>query len=102
MMLFGIYGIYRMPPSLLEQSVEIMLFGMGTVIAFLTLLVIAMSLMKRLLQRFYPSRLVEGRPEVRSATAEGDPVPAELLAVITAAVHRHRSERRQRKENRHG
>jgi len=91
-----------MPPSLLEQGVEIMLFGMGTVIAFLTLLVVVMALMNRLLQRFYPSRLVEGRPEVGSASAEGDPVPAELLAVITAAVHRHRSERTQRKETCHG
>ena len=91
-----------MSPSLLEQGVEIMLFGMGTVIAFLTLLVIVMGLMNRLLQRFYPSRLVEGRPEVRSASTEDDPVPAELLAVITAAVHRHRSERTQRKETCHG
>lgn len=91
-----------MPPSLLEQGLEIMLFGMGTVIAFLTLLVIVMSIMNRLLQHLYPGRHPEDAPEACSALAEGDPVPAELLAVITAAVHRHRAGRTQRKETCNG
>ena len=68
-----------------------MLFGMGTVITFLTLLVVAIGLMHRLLERFYPA-------PAAVASADGAAVPhdgaaqKELVAVIAAAVHRHRQQ----------
>lgn len=79
-----------MSPTLLEQGVEIMLFGMGTVIVFLTLLVLAMVVMSRLLQRFYPAESQLPLP-VR-APAPPQLEADQLLAVITAAVHRHRQQ----------
>ena len=40
--------------SLISQGLELMLYGMGTVILFLGLLVLAITLMSWLLRRFFP------------------------------------------------
>ncbi len=72
-----------MEPSLIEQGVELMLFGMGTVIVFLTLLVFATSAMSALVLRFSPpAEPPASPPPVKDGT---------LLAVIAAAIHKHRS-----------
>ncbi len=78
-----------MEPSLIDQGVELMLFGMGTVVVFLTLLVIATSVMSTLLSRYAPA------PEVADVDAAVAPASADatLLAVISAAIHKHRSRR---------
>jgi len=66
-----------MPSSLLEQGVMLMLVGMGTVFVFLTVLVAGMSLMAFVVGRLLP--------------AAGDGVASdEEIAVITAAIARHR------------
>ena len=44
-----------MENQLLAQGVELMLVGMGTVFLFLTLLVIATTLMSRLVMHFQPA-----------------------------------------------
>ncbi len=85
-----------MQGSIVNQGVELMLFGMGTVLVFLTLLVLAITLMSWVLQRYFP--LLETKPAVNlskgtatvpaTAFAAGD---ATLVAVISAALHRHRS-----------
>jgi oxaloacetate decarboxylase gamma subunit len=82
-----------MSPTLMEQGLEIMLFGMGTVAAFLTLLVIAMTAMSGVLLRLYPERAPEETPVTQGAA----PDDAELRAVIAAALHRHRQMRRSRR-----
>lgn len=71
--------------DLLEQGLELMLFGMGSVVIFLSLLVLAMTLMSRLVRRFNPP-LAEPVTEAVAAQADGH-----LLAVIAAAIHQHRS-----------
>ena len=43
--------VAAMSASIVEQGVELMLFGMGTVILFLGLLVLATTLMSRMLAR---------------------------------------------------
>lgn len=66
-----------MSSSLLEQGVVLMLVGMGTVFVFLTLLVAGMSLMALIIGRLL--------------TAPVDVVASdEEIAVITAAIARHR------------
>lgn len=93
-----------MSPTLLEQGVEIMLFGMGTVIAFLTLLVITMVLMSRLLETFYPAATQATQP-ASVPTPSGEQLESgDLLAVIMAAVHRHRQQsgKMHQKETSHG
>lgn len=81
-----------MSPTLFEQGVEIMLFGMGTVIAFLTLLVLAMGAMTWLLGQFYPTPQSPALPDSAATPEENQRVSEELLAVISAAVHRHRQQ----------
>lgn len=65
-----------MESTLMNQGLELMLVGMGTVFVFLTLLVIAMSLMASVVARLAP------------AVAEG--VTDEEVAAITAAIAAHR------------
>jgi len=76
-----------MEGSIIDQGIELMLFGMGTVIVFLTLLVFATGWMTGLVRRW--------APELPEAAADdsaqvSDPT---LLAIISAAIHQHRSRR---------
>jgi len=66
-----------MNSGLLANGIMLMLVGMGTVFVFLTLLVLATTLMSRLVMTFHPQ-----------PTATGE---AEEIAAIAAAIvlHRH-------------
>ena len=74
-----------MDSNLIGKGVELMLFGMGTVVLFLSLLVVVTSAMSALVSRFAPAEEIPPAPE--SGEALADDV---LLAVITAAIHKHR------------
>ena len=64
-----------MQGSLLEQGVTLLIAGMGTVFVFLTLLVIAMTLMSAVLRRVQPIDIE---------------VSDEEVAAISAAIRQHR------------
>ena len=66
-----------MANGLINEGLTLMLVGMGTVFVFLTTLVIAMTLMSRLLLRI--------RPEPASAE-----ISSEEIAAISAAIAQHR------------
>ena len=66
-----------MADNMIDQGFTLMLVGMGTVFVFLTALVIAMTLMSRLVRRFQPA--------ASPADATDDEV-----AVIGAAIAAHR------------
>ena len=66
-----------MQATLLDQGVTLMLVGMGTVFVFLTVLVIAMSMLAAVVRRFTPE--------------EADLVSDEEVAAITAAIAQHRA-----------
>ncbi len=80
-----------MQGSIVNQGVELMLFGMGTVLAFLTVLVLAITLMSWILQRYFP--VVEASPAQKSSLAPASTAlsDANLIAVITAAIHQHKA-----------
>jgi len=65
-----------MEATLLYEGLKLMLVGMGTVFVFLTLLVVAMSLMARIIGRVTPA--------VEAGVSE------EEVAAITAAIAMHR------------
>lgn len=70
-----------MEENLFDQGVTLMLAGMGTVFTFLTVLVIAMTLMSRMLM-----------PGSRASGDTNDTdVTDEEIAAISAAISRHRS-----------
>lgn len=79
-----------MQAGIFDQGLELMLYGMGTVVVFLALLVLATTLMSRIVGRYFPEPEPEpagSRPPAPAAAAD-DP---QLVAVISAAVHRYRS-----------
>ena len=76
-----------MQGSLIDQGLELMLYGMGTVVVFLTLLVLVTIAMSTLIQRFAPPPPPADKPPV---SAGPDP---SIVAAITAAIHQHRSGR---------
>lgn len=76
-----------MSADLMNQGLELMLVGMGTVFVFLTALVFATTLMSRLVMRF--------QPQV-TASAAAEEISEEEVAAISAAIisHRRRQTRR--------
>lgn len=86
-----------MEQTLLQQGVQLMLFGMGTVFVFLVLLILCTSIMSRAVLRFAPEEPV--LPTINSAPPLGraaqNPDQTRLIAAISAAVHRHRARRRE-------
>lgn len=89
-----------MNDNLFSQGLELLVYGMGTVVVFLTLLVFATRLMSAVIQRFLPQALVLApTPKLKptgaaAPSAQAPPAPAtpspELLAAIASAVHQHR------------
>ena len=78
--------------DIVDQGIELMLYGMGTVVVFLTLLIATVSLMSWFLGRFFPEAEVPvARAGQASAAVSSKSGDLPLVAVITAAVHRHRS-----------
>jgi oxaloacetate decarboxylase gamma subunit len=77
--------------DIVDQGLELMLFGMGTVVVFLTLLILSTTLMSWFLGRYYPEPETPvsgaGRPVALSPQSVDQD---RLVAVITAAIHRHR------------
>ena len=63
--------------QLINEGLELMVAGMGTVFVFLTALVIAMNLMSRLVLVFQPA-------------AQGDSAGDDEIAAIAAAIAEHR------------
>ncbi|MEE4658845.1 MAG: OadG family transporter subunit [Halieaceae bacterium] len=74
-----------MEQSLIAQGLELMLYGMGSVLLFLALLVLVTSLM---------SSLLGARGDVAMPPVTAHPVDQGVdprtLAIISAAIHAHR------------
>ena len=82
-----------MQGSIVDQGVELMLFGMGTVLVFLSVLVVSITLMSWILQRYFPEPEVPPIAVPSSGAVEVAPGDANLVAVISAAIHRYRSKK---------
>ncbi|MGI9288684.1 MAG: OadG family protein [Pseudomonadales bacterium] len=85
-----------MDQTLLQQGVQLMLFGMGTVFIFLVVLIACTSLMSSTVLRFAPehSRLPATGDASPQSNGTHNPHRARLIAAISAAVHQHRARRR--------
>lgn len=81
------------PADLMSEGVNLMLFGMGFVFVFLTLLVIAIRVMSKIIQAMEPEEPLSTVARVSDATV-GDPAnDPVLLAVIHEAIKQHRVRR---------
>ena len=80
--------------ALLQQGIELMIYGMGTVFVFLAILVVVTTTMSTLVNRFFPEQVVAAKPQApvkpQAAAAQATD-DATLMAVISAAVHQYRS-----------
>jgi len=79
----GVLGLSR--DVLIEQGLDLMLYGMGTVFVFLTLLVIVTTLMSAVVQRWLP----DDEMDVSSSSKAESNVDARIVAIIEAALAKH-------------
>lgn len=81
-----------MQNTLMQQGVDLLIYGMGTVLVFLTLLVIATAIMSRLMQRYFPDPVVAESTRPHSAVGAGAEVEVEppLRSAIEKAIKLHR------------
>ncbi len=80
-----------MQTEIMQQGVDLMLFGMGTVFVFLTVLVISMTIMSAVIQRLFPEA-----PEPQTLAPVFAPVGTpdpKVLAIIKAAIEQHRNKK---------
>ncbi len=75
--------------DLMNEGFNLMLMGMGFVFTFLTLLVIATTLMSKTILRFSKPEPVAMPKSTRAASPNQGQNP-EIIAAISAAVHLHR------------
>jgi len=77
---------------MLAEGFQLMLFGMGFVFVFLSLLIISTTAMSKIVTRWFPELPApESKPNPAAITAAQD---ESLLVVISAAVHRYRARRK--------
>lgn len=84
-----------MQDTIIDQGFSLMLYGMGTVFVFLTILVFATGLMSTLVNKFSPEKAVEPKktpkPSSNNTGSATAPSPQVLDAIKQAiAVHRQR------------
>ncbi|MFT7561524.1 MAG: oxaloacetate decarboxylase gamma subunit [Flavobacteriales bacterium] len=75
---------------LIGQGFDLMLFGMGTVFCFLTLLIFSTITMSRVITRFFPD-IVVAEPKRNMGKASTASVDAKTLKLIQDAIHQHRA-----------
>lgn len=81
-----------MSSSLIDQGLNLMLFGMGTVFVFLTILIFATNAMSKLITRYLPEKIVEVAPKKKKSAAVGaTSVAPATLKIIQAAIDTHRN-----------
>lgn len=78
-----------MQETLLQQGMDLMIYGMGTVLVFLTLLVIATGIMSRLMLRYFPDP-VAIEPKKKERPNSGAQVEPRIQKVIEQALRQHR------------
>jgi oxaloacetate decarboxylase gamma subunit len=79
----------NMQETLLQQGIELMIYGMGTVFTFLAVLVLVTLLQSMIVSRFFPEAIIAAKPITQAPVASNN--NEQLIAVISAAVHQYRS-----------
>jgi len=75
---------------LFQQGLSLMMYGMGTVIVFLSILVILTAVMSKILARWFP----EADKTTASAAQKGfGDIDPHIVTVIQTAIDKHRSRR---------
>ena len=84
-----------MQGDIIAQGVELMLYGMGTVVVFLALLVVVTTLMSSFIARYLPEDESSAAAALQKLRAEAHPAgDPNLVAVISAAIHQYRANKK--------
>ena len=83
-----------MDSDIVHQGLELMLFGMGTVIGFLALLVIATTGMSAFITRFLPEPMPADEGIATGDKEAPAEVDSQIVAAIAVAIHRYRQKRK--------
>ncbi|WP_457747057.1 OadG family protein [Sulfurimonas sp.] len=75
-----------MDTNLVIEGFKFMALGMGTVFAFLTVMIICMNIMSYIIHKFFPEP--QANADATSANAQKD--NKKIIAAITAAIAHHR------------
>ncbi|QOP41561.1 OadG family protein [Sulfurimonas marina] len=75
-----------METNLVIEGIKFMFLGMGTVFAFLVILIIAMNLMSSVIHKFFPEP--QASADVSNTAKQQD--NKKVIAAITAAIKYHR------------
>lgn len=80
-----------MQDTLIDQGVNLMLYGMGTVFVFLTVMVIATTLMSKLVNKISPEKVIPENKPVTPVANTGQAAPSpQVLEAIKQAIATHR------------
>ncbi len=74
-------------PSLLQQGLDLMIYGMGIVFLFLLVLVTAVAAMSRAIQRYLPHQESATPNKISTVPTAASP---QVVRVIQAALDQHR------------
>ena len=78
-----------MTNPLLQQGLDLTIYGMGTVFLFLTLLVVFTLIVSKILIRFF-SEPIELRSEPHATSSSKASVDPGVLAILQKAIDEHR------------
>jgi len=79
-----------MDSLLINRGLDLMLFGMGTVFIFLTILIFATTAMSAVITRWFPEKIIEADKPRRAPPTFGSVVAPTTLKILQAAVDQHR------------
>lgn len=80
-----------MEAGLISQGLDLMLYGMGTVFVFLTVLVGSTTLMSALVSRFFPEATIVETSHKPSNIPAVQSVDTRTLKVIQEAIYQHQA-----------
>jgi len=77
--------------ELLANALELMIAGVGFVFVFLMALIFAISVVSKIITKYFPDPVVPAAPIAKAPAVPSAQVDAQLLSVISAAVKEYRS-----------
>ncbi len=80
-----------MRDALLQQGLDLMIYGMSTVIFFLTIMVIATTVLSWVVRRFFPEAPMDAIHENAGQIQTAAPVAPAIYSAIETALKQHRA-----------
>ena len=80
-----------MEANLISHGIDLMLYGMGTVFVFLTVLVASTSIMSTIIGKYFPEVAEPKRVKTAPASSVGQAVDSRTLNIIQEAIIQHRA-----------